>query len=236
MSAPPNPDGACPRCGVPADEGGWCGLCGLNLRPEASHERFSRAAEERNALWMEDPDAAVAAYEQRRGVDVSVLLGHGEAESADSEDVGRAEDDTGTKVCPECAETVQAAARVCRFCGYRFAPPVAAGTAPEVASGSAPAVASAPSAAPRRAPTPSGFAFWNGQTFVGFGSLGLIVLALLFFTHSGPFHQEKCVITALGGNKLCGDEARAWCDSTDALRDLSGDASSQAVCDELRSH
>ncbi len=24
------------------------------------------------------------------------------------------------KVCPDCAETVQAAARVCRFCGHRF--------------------------------------------------------------------------------------------------------------------
>jgi hypothetical protein len=26
-----------------------------------------------------------------------------------------------SKVCPECAETVKAAARVCRFCGNRFA-------------------------------------------------------------------------------------------------------------------
>ena len=34
--------------------------------------------------------------------------------------------DTGTKVCPECAEEVKEAARVCRFCGYRFAPPSAA--------------------------------------------------------------------------------------------------------------
>jgi hypothetical protein len=31
--------------------------------------------------------------------------------------------DTGQKTCPDCAETVLSAARVCRYCGYRFEPP-----------------------------------------------------------------------------------------------------------------
>jgi hypothetical protein len=37
-----------------------------------------------------------------------------------------------TKTCPECAETVLAEARVCKHCGYRFAPP-AGSEAPEAA-------------------------------------------------------------------------------------------------------
>ncbi|MGO4339011.1 zinc ribbon domain-containing protein [Labrys sp. KB_33_2] len=28
---------------------------------------------------------------------------------------------TDTKVCPDCAETIRAAAKVCRFCGHRLA-------------------------------------------------------------------------------------------------------------------
>jgi ribosomal protein L40E len=30
--------------------------------------------------------------------------------------------DVPMKVCPDCAESVQPAARICRFCGYEFAP------------------------------------------------------------------------------------------------------------------
>jgi hypothetical protein len=35
------------------------------------------------------------------------------------------ESEAGTKICPECAEQVRAVARVCRYCGYRGAPPPA---------------------------------------------------------------------------------------------------------------
>lgn len=64
------------------------------------------------------------------------------------------------------------------------------------------------------------------------------------------FGAQKCVILTNGGNKLCGDDARAWCDSSDAIRstglDMATDAEfgdatsaasireSQAVCDQIR--
>jgi predicted amidophosphoribosyltransferase len=31
--------------------------------------------------------------------------------------------DIAMKLCPDCAESVQPAARICRFCGYEFARP-----------------------------------------------------------------------------------------------------------------
>jgi predicted amidophosphoribosyltransferase len=32
-------------------------------------------------------------------------------------------ENSGDKFCPDCAEAVKAKARVCRYCGFRFAPP-----------------------------------------------------------------------------------------------------------------
>jgi hypothetical protein len=58
----------CRRCGISADEGGWCGLCGADLVLGASHTRFSRAAKERDAMWERDPEAAIAAYEERHDI------------------------------------------------------------------------------------------------------------------------------------------------------------------------
>lgn len=50
-------------------------------------------------------------------------------------------------------------------------------------------------------------------------------------------NKNPCIVTAIGGSTLCGDEAKAWCDTTDGLRalDRSGSSDSQATCDEIRS-
>lgn len=49
----------------------------------------------------------------------------------------------------------------------------------------------------------------------------------------------NCIILANGGNKLCGEDAKAWCDSTEEFRQgdpefgIEPDTESQKVCDGL---
>ena len=51
-------------------------------------------------------------------------------------------------------------------------------------------------------------AFWNNEIFVGFGGLGLVVAAVLYFTGSGPF--QPCVTNGFGV-EYCGEEAKTYC-------------------------
>lgn len=64
---------------------------------------------------------------------------------------------------------------------------------------------------------------------------------------SAGLNAQDCIVLVLGGNKLCGEDARAWCDATDSIREASRNPflsdpsttdidieSSQAMCDAIR--
>lgn len=48
--------------------------------------------------------------------------------------------------------------------------------------------------------------------------------------------RDAGCILLISGNKLCGEDAVAWCDGTDQLRsDVAGAEAGQETCDRLRS-
>ena len=68
-------------------------------------------------------------------------------------------------------------------------------------------------------------AFWGDNFFVGFGALGLIVGAVLFFSKSGPF--EECVTNGFGA-EFCGEQAKSYC------RDVSDQVAGRTdACNEI---
>lgn len=75
--------------------------------------------DEQNALVQELEEEAT----QRAVQAATTAMRQCAPDATDDDTAARApaEDASSDKACPDCAETVKAAARVCRFCGYRFA-------------------------------------------------------------------------------------------------------------------
>lgn len=46
----------------------------------------------------------------------------------------------------------------------------------------------------------------------------LLITLLGLTTNRAPTPAQPCVIVFASGQKLCGDGARAWCDTTEAVR------------------
>ena len=67
------------------------------------------------AIWVLFVGAAA-------GIGGSLLILGGARPASTMETQVVTSDSTETKICPRCAETVKAAAQVCRFCGHEFIP------------------------------------------------------------------------------------------------------------------
>jgi hypothetical protein len=136
--------------------------------------------------------------------------------------------ENGTKTCPECAEHVQGAALVCRFCGYRFD-----GTPALVAPGetdtSGVAVASfitslvglwiagiplgihARRQIDQSESRKTGRGFATAGIVLGIiGMIGTVILVVVLVNAAKPVAQQACVQNTLGAT-VCGEEAKAYC-------------------------
>lgn len=246
----PPVDGACPRCVIAGQDDIFCDVCGLRLRPgaESAQERadnVSRQWEMTHPEWQRQ-------WEQELGVPDA------DAKAVPERAAGLTVPRSSTSVAAEpgvaTAQPVMPPAFHCRTCAQeaqwlpngelwcqRCRMGLAINDTVEHTSTAQTHSVREPVTSPTKSVS-SGFALWSSEGFVGLGTLGLVVLAILFFAHTGPFASggalsgDECVVVTLGGNKLCGDDAKAWCDSTDSLRELdaAGSAESQAVCDSIR--
>lgn len=152
----------------------------------------------------------------------------------------------GLKTCPECAEEVRAAARVCRFCGHRFdstREPLIQ-PSPTTSAASLPPPSTTRPEPEESLSDPCGEPpFWAVVARAVWGRgrqmsplrkrFNVVVLVLFigigavaYVQHRAHKADEPCIILAAGGNKLCGSDAAAWCRSTDSIRQSASNLSS----------
>ncbi len=140
----------------------------------------------------------------------------------------------GTKTCPQCAEHVQGAALVCRFCGYRF-DGTPAPVDPGETSTSGVAVASFITSliglwiagiplgihARRQIDQSQGRKTGRGFATAGIvlgilGVIGSVILVIVLVSAAKPVASEAaCIRNALGA-KFCGEEAKQYCRGIDS--------------------
>lgn len=124
------------------------------------------------------------------------------------------------KVCPRCAETIKAAAKVCRFCNHEFGEPSVAPTAPM----------KPPAAEPEGKPSSKGCAKIIGG-FVG------VVLLLMFI--GSMLDSSKTSSTSSGADSTSNECSSNWkvcTDNADLVNHWSDWTKVQAACQIAAEH
>lgn len=71
--------------------------------------------------------------------------------------------------------------------------------------------------------------------------LVILVATIAFATSGSDPKPQACVIVFMSGQKLCGDDARTWCDMTDAARGEAefygyDESAARQACAAVRAH
>lgn len=142
------------------------------------------------------------------------------------------------KTCPRCAETIKRAAVVCRFCGHELSDSPASVPMPSSSSGRPPPSTWLPPKPP--APVPASAAKTHNLTFgrtVGFGCLGLLVLAFIgSLLGSGASTNNSVTLdsTNEAENALTAADSNSIAGTSSTITESVSDWSTNTAHDEVR--